>query len=56
MFKDGKWYREYYWLGKYYQEEHLKHVYGWTGKIPCTGQLKCILCGKPKDNQTEDLK
>jgi hypothetical protein len=26
----------------------VRHSYAWTGRVPCTGVLRCILCGKTK--------
>src|ERR1700687_1884328 len=26
-------------------KECLEHWFSWTGKIPCTGQFKCTMCG-----------
>jgi len=49
MFKDGKWLRVYQWDGVVHEEEHTEHAYAWTGRMPCTGQRKCILCGKPEE-------
>jgi hypothetical protein len=24
----------------------VTHRFAWTGEVPCTGQLRCTLCGK----------
>jgi hypothetical protein len=24
----------------------VRHSYAWSGKVPCTGSLRCTLCGK----------
>ena len=37
------------------RRENLKfmecdHWYRWTGKMPCTGDLKCIYCGEEKED------
>ena len=37
--------RTYKWMGKIYQEECINHSFRWTGQIPCTGKLICLLCG-----------
>lgn len=34
--------------------ECTHHRYAWSGKMPCTGMLKCVLCGKPEDESTHD--
>lgn len=34
------------------KEVECHHQYAWTGKIPCTGMLKCVFCGKPKDENS----
>lgn len=52
MKQDGKWYREVKWLGVYKLIEcgtnRTPHSFAWSGSIPCTGERKCIYCGKPE--------
>ena len=47
---DGKWTKTLCWAGKIEVVECKSHSYAWSGRMPCTGELKCILCGKPKGN------
>lgn len=38
------------WHGLVSRVECKQHSYAWSGSMPCTGRLRCIYCGKPKDN------
>lgn len=33
------------------QIEGVKHHYAYSGKMPCTGLIKCTMCGKIKEDQ-----
>jgi len=44
-----KYYRHLVWLGKYSIVECKDHSYAYSGKMPCTGSLRCIFCGKIKN-------
>ncbi len=46
---DKKYYRLFVWEGKVHKEECINHSYRWSGRIPCTGSLICVFCGKKKD-------
>lgn len=53
--EDGRltWYRQIYWKGELLElecgTEKVPHVYAWTGKIPCTGERRCLYCNKPEE-------
>ena len=34
------------WNGKVIEKECKEHFYAWSGKTPCTGIYRCVLCGK----------
>jgi hypothetical protein len=44
-----QWYKTICWLGKTETIPCTNHSYSWSGNMPCTGVLRCIFCGKPKD-------
>ena len=46
---DGKWWKIVVWSEGVSQVECTDHSYSWSGNMPCTGQLKCMFCGKPKE-------
>lgn len=50
MLKNGKWVKTVVWHGLLNEEECTNHSYSWSGKMPCTGIYRCVLCGKPKEN------
>lgn len=41
------WKKHLVWHGVVTVEECTDHAYAWTGRIPCTGERRCIYCGKP---------
>ena len=43
-----KHYKYLVWHGKVTKVECKDHSYSWSGKIPCTGLYRCVLCGKEK--------
>jgi hypothetical protein len=47
--KNGKWIKVIVWHGKVNELECREHWYAWSGRIPCTGIKRCLLCGKPDD-------
>lgn len=47
----GKYIKYLVWEGKVTEKECIDHSYVWTGKIPCTGEQRCVWCGKPKDEE-----
>lgn len=49
MLKKGKWIKTLVWHGKTEEVECVDHSLAWSGKIPCSGRLKCIFCGYSKD-------
>lgn len=46
MKENNKYYKYLVWDGKVIKVECKKHSYAWSGKIPCTGVYRCVLCGK----------
>lgn len=38
------------WGDKLEKIEVASHVFAYSGSIPCTGTLKCIYCGKYKED------
>lgn len=46
-----KWYKIICWAGKCEKVPCDNHTYAWSGKMPCTGILKCVHCGKPKEKK-----
>lgn len=30
------------------------HHFAWSGRIPCTGELRCTLCGEREEDVVED--
>jgi hypothetical protein len=44
-----KYFKYLIWQGKVNKVECVEHSYAWSGKMPCTGILKCVYCGKVKD-------
>lgn len=53
MKKDGKWLKVICWMGKVEELECTSHSYAWSGRIPCTGDLRCIYCGKPESEEEQ---
>jgi hypothetical protein len=57
MERDHKWYRQICWRGVVEEiecgTEKTPHTYAWTGAIPCTGERRCIYCGKYEENVTQ---
>lgn len=49
MFKDNKYIKTLVWHGKIKEVECKKHSMAYSGKMPCTGMLKCIYCGYHKN-------
>lgn len=39
------------WLGKVEEIVVDKHTFAWSGKIPCTGEKRCIYCGEYEFNK-----
>jgi len=52
MLKDGKWIKQIVWHGIVEERECKEHWYAYSGRIPCTGRIKCLLCGKPEDERS----
>lgn len=55
--KDRRCHRTVYDLNNKGEVKHTvvsKHHFAYSGSIPCTGPLKCIYCGRAKDEVIED--
>ena len=48
--KTGKYYYYTVWNGKTEKKECKTHEYAYTGIIPCTGEKRCVRCGKYQRN------
>ena len=46
-----KHYKYLIWNGKVNKVECTDHSYSYSGKMPCTGVLRCIYCGKIKEGK-----
>ena len=44
------------WNGLCKEIEAPEHSYAWSGQIPCTGVLRCIYCGRYKDDEEKKTK
>lgn len=51
VLSDGReqWFKTIYWAGVTEDIPCINHAYSWSGRMPCTGELKCKFCGKPKE-------
>jgi len=47
--ENRKYYKHLIWAGKVTKVECTNHSYAYTGKMPCTGDRRCIHCGKLDD-------
>jgi len=45
-----KWFKTLVMGGTVERVECKDHSYSWSGQMPCTGVYRCVLCGKPKDD------
>lgn len=49
-----KWYKHLIWAGKVETVECTDHHYTWSGRVPLTGTLKCMYCGKPIEKENHE--
>ena len=49
MNKDNKYTKYVIWHGVVTPIRCIDHVYTYSGSFPCTGELRCMYCGKPKE-------
>lgn len=46
-----KYFKYLIWAGRVKKVECKQHSYSFSGKIPCTGNERCIFCGKIKEKK-----